>query len=298
MARLALPAAGSKRCRLVLQPLIWDYPASHRMGIAMDLKLAGRVVLITGASRGIGLTTAASFAAEGCHVVLSARSATDLDAAKATLGTAASVTTVVADVTEPAQAEALVAEAVRAHGGIDILVNNVGGGGGGRRIGDSTDDDWRRTLDLNVIQTLRMMRLAAPHMAGRAGAAVVNIASISGWTPQLASSGQYGAAKAVLIFNTEIWALDLNSQGIRVNTVSPGSILIEGNGWDRYRQTEPEGYATYVEQGFPMGRLGTGEEVADVVVFLASPRAHWINGRNVPVDGLEQPFPAPGRKPW
>jgi 3-oxoacyl-[acyl-carrier protein] reductase len=127
---------------------------------------------------------------------------------------------------------------------------------------------------------------------------VVNVASISGWTPQLASSGQYGAAKAALIFNTELWALDLNGQGIRVNTVSPGSILIAGNGWDKYRQSEPKGYAAYVEGGFPMGRLGTGEEVADVVVFLASPRAHWINGRNIPVDGLEQPFPAPGRRPY
>jgi 3-oxoacyl-[acyl-carrier protein] reductase len=264
----------------------------------MDLKLAGRVVLITGGSRGIGLATAVSFADEGCHLVLSARSGPDLEAARAKLSHAASVTTVVADVTDPAQAEALVAEAVRVHGGIDVLVNNVGGGGGGRRIGDSTDDEWRRTLEINVIQTVRMTRLAAPHMAGRAGAAVVNIASISGWTPQLSSSGQYGAAKAALIFNTEIWALDLNNQGIRVNTVSPGSILIEGNGWDRYRQSEPEGYAAYVEHGFPMGRLGTGEEVADVVVFLASPRAHWINGRNVPVDGLEQPFPAPGRRGW
>jgi 3-oxoacyl-[acyl-carrier protein] reductase len=264
----------------------------------MDLKLGGRVVLITGGSRGIGLATAACFAEEGCHLVLSARSAEDLAAAKAKLGTAASVTTVVADVTDAAQAEALVAEAVRVHGGIDILINNVGGGGGGRRIGDSTDEEWRRALEINVIQTVRMMRLATPHMAGRPGAAVVNIASISGWTPQLSSSGQYGAAKAALIFDTEVWALDLNNYGIRVNTVSPGSILIEGNGWDRYRQSEPQGYADYVKYGFPMGRLGTGEEVADVIVFLASPRAHWINGRNVPVDGLEQPFPAPGRRGW
>ena len=263
----------------------------------MDMKLAGRVALITGASRGIGLATAVCFAQEGCHLVLSARSPADLDTARSKLSKAASVTTVVADVTDPAQAEALVAEAVRVHGGIDILVNNVGGGGG-RRIADSTDDEWRRTMEINVLQTLRMMRLATPHMAGRPGAAIVNIASISGWTPQLSSSGQYGAAKAALIFNTEIWALDLNNHGIRVNTVSPGSILIAGNGWDRYRQTEPAGYAAYVEHGFPMGRLGTGEEVADVVVFLASPRAHWINGRNVPVDGLEQPFPAPGRRGW
>jgi 3-oxoacyl-[acyl-carrier protein] reductase len=143
-----------------------------------------------------------------------------------------------------------------------------------------------------------MMRLSAPVMAGRASPSIVNVASISGWTPQLASSGQYGAAKAALIFDAELWALDLWAQGIRVNTVSPGSILVPGNGWDRYRQAEPAGYADYVTFGFPMGRLGTAEEVADVIVFLSSPRAYWINGRNVPVDGLEQPFPAPGRKPY
>jgi hypothetical protein len=77
--------------------------------------------------------------------------------------------------------------------------------------------------------------------------------------------------------------------GICVNTVSPGSILVEGNGWDRYRLANPEYFEDYVRHGFPMGRLGTAQEVADVIVFAASPRAHWINGRNIPVDGLEQP---------
>ncbi len=265
----------------------------------MDLGLSGTVALITGASRGIGLATAASFAAEGCHVVISARTQSDLDASADSLRkTAASVTAVLADVTQPGDAQRLIDAAVAAHGGIDVLVNNVGGSIGGRRLQDSTDDDWRRTLEVNLLQTVRMMRLAVPVMAGRAHPAIINVASISGWTPQLASSGQYGAAKAALIFDAELWALDLREQRIRVNTVSPGSILVPGNGWDRYRQSEPDGYAEYVTHGFPMGRLGTAEEVADVIVFLASPRAHWINGRNVAVDGLEQPFAAPGRKPY
>jgi len=264
----------------------------------LNLHLAGRVVLITGASRGIGLATAAGFAAEGAHLVVSARGAEALGTVAAALRGAASVTPVAADVTDAAQAEALVEAAVRAHGGIDVLVNNVGGAPGGRRIAESTDADWRGTLELNLVQTVRLMRLSAPHMAGRPGAAIINVASISGWTSQLASSGQYGAAKAALIFDTELWALDLNAQGIRVNTVSPGSILVTGNGWDRYRERQPAGYADYVANGFPMGRLGHAEEVADVIVFLASPRAHWINGRHIPVDGLEQPYPAPGRRPF
>ena len=143
-----------------------------------------------------------------------------------------------------------------------------------------------------------MMRLALPHMSGRAGAAVVNVSSISGWSPQLAGSGQYGAAKAALIFDTERWALEFVPHGVRVNTVSPGSILVEGNGWDRYRLASQANYDDYVRHGFPMGRLGTAEEVADVIVFLASPRAHWINGRNIPVDGLEQPYAALDRRPF
>jgi len=91
-------------------------------------------------------------------------------------------------------------------------------------------------------------------------------------------SGQYGAAKAALIFGTERWALEFVPYGIRVNTVSPGSILVEGNGWDRYRLANPGYFEDYIRHGFPMGRLGTAEEVADVIVFIASPRAHWING--------------------
>jgi 3-oxoacyl-[acyl-carrier protein] reductase len=262
----------------------------------MDLGLTGAVALITGASRGIGLATARALAAEGVHLVISARSEAALAEAAAALGGAGvSVTPVVADVTVPEQAEALVARAAGAHGGFDILINNVGGGQGERTIAGSTDADWLRTLELNLFQTVRMIRLSTPHMAGRPHPAVVNVSSISGWVPQLAGSGQYGAAKAALIFDADTWARELWAQGIRLNTVSPGSILVPGNGWDRYRAADPEGFEAYVTHGFPMGRLGHAEEVADVITFIVSPRSHWINGRNIPVDGLEQPFAAPRR---
>lgn len=265
----------------------------------MDLKLAGKIALVTGSSRGMGLATARAFAAEGCRLMLSARSAEPLaDAANELRATGADVAAHAADVGQPEDAAALIDAAVVAYGGIDILVNNVGGGGGGARIADSTDEDWRGALERNLIQTVRMMRLALPHMKGRPGAAIVNIASISGWSPQLAMSGQYGGAKAALIFETERWALEFVPHGIRVNTISPGSILVDGNGWDRYRLANPEYYADYVLHGFPMGRLGAAEEVADVIAFIASPRAHWINGRNIPVDGLEQPHAPLDRRPF
>src|ERR1700740_2148926 len=265
----------------------------------MDLKLTGKGALITGSSRGIGLATAKAFAAEGCRVMLSARSIEQLREAETALrATGAEVAAHAGDVGNPDHARGLIQATVAAYGGIDILVNNVGGGGGGAPIAHSTDDDWRGALERNLIHTVRMMRLALPHMQGRPGAAVINVASISGWSPQLAMSGQYGAAKAALIFDTERWALEFVPHGIRVNTVSPGSILVEGNGWDRYRVAQPDYFKEYVCHGFPMGRLGTVEEVADVIVFLASPRAYWINGRNIPVDGLEQPHAPLDRRPY
>jgi 3-oxoacyl-[acyl-carrier protein] reductase len=239
----------------------------------MDLGLRGKVALVTGSSRGIGLATAKAFAAEGCRVMLSARAAEPLRQAETALrATGAAIAAHAADVGNPDEAVRLIEAAVAAFGGIDILVNNVGGGGGGARIADSSDEDWRGALDRNLVQSVRMMRLALPHQQGRPGAAVINIASISGWSPQLAMSGQYGAAKAALIFDTERWALEFVPYGIRVNTVSPGSILVDGNGWDRYRLANPAYFADYVRHGFPMGRLGTAEEVADVIAFLASPR--------------------------
>jgi 3-oxoacyl-[acyl-carrier protein] reductase len=265
----------------------------------MDLRLTGKVALVTGSSRGIGLATAKAFAAEGCRIMLSARSAERLREAETALrATGAAGAAHAADVGEPSEAAALIEAAVAAYGGIDILVNNVGGGGGGARIADSSDEDWRGALDRNLVQTVRMMRLALPHMTKRPGATVINVASISGWSPQLAMSGQYGAAKAALIFDTERWALEFVPHGIRVNTVSPGSILVEGNGWDRYRLAHPGYFEDYVRYGFPMGRLGSAEEVGDVIAFLASPRAHWINGRNIPVDGLEQPHAPLDRRPF
>jgi len=151
---------------------------------------------------------------------------------------------------------------------------------------------------LNVFQIIRMIRLAAPHIRTRGGGAIVNISSISGWEAQLVGSAQYGSSKAAQIFLTERLALELVHDNIRVNTVSPGSIVWEGGGWDRFRMNNPQSYENYVGDGFPMGRLGKPEEVADVIVFLASPRSNWINGRNIPVDGLEQPSPVRERRPW
>jgi NAD(P)-dependent dehydrogenase (short-subunit alcohol dehydrogenase family) len=258
----------------------------------MDLGLKDKVALVTGASQGIGLRTARRLAAEGCALGLCARTAPDMQQAAAELrGAGARVSAHAADVTDPAQAQAFVEQCAAELGGIDILINNVGGAEGGNLL-EASDADWRRTFELNVFQVVRMIRLVVPHMRARGGGSIVNIASISGWVVALAGNAQYGSAKAAQIFLTERAALELVHAGIRVNVVSPGSIVWEGSSWGSWAKDEPEAYAAYVRDGFPMGRLGAPEEVADVIAFVASPAAHWINGRHIPVDGLEQPVPS------
>ena len=262
----------------------------------MDLNLDGKVAIVTGGSRGIGRSTALALAAEGCDVAICARGEEKLQAPAAELAAhGVRCYPLTADIGDPDDAARLIDETVTRLGGLDILVNNVGGGEGSGLF-ESTDDDWEQTLQRNVVQGVRATRLAAPRMKSRGGGSVIFIASISGWIPQLTGSVQYGAAKAAEIFMCEPLALELVHHGIRVNAVSPGSIIFPGGGWERMRDDEPELFAAYERDGFPMGRLGKPEEVADVVAFLASDRANWINGANIRVDGLEQPVPMV--RPW
>src|SRR2546425_373194 len=258
-------------------------------GKIMDLLLKDKVVLITGGSKGIGFHSAKAFAEEGCKVGFCGRSEENLERAVEELKSKDHrVIAIKADVCNPEDASRFVSQCVAELGGIDILVNNVGAGLGGNLM-DSSDEDWEKTFVIDLFQIVRMTRLVVPQMRKRGGGSIVNIASISGWEAQLAGTGQYGSSKAALIFLTERFALELVRDKIRVNTISPGSITWPGGNWDDFRRKNPESFANYVRDGFPMGRLGKPEEVADVIVFTASPRANWINGRNIPVDGLEQP---------
>jgi 3-oxoacyl-[acyl-carrier protein] reductase len=262
----------------------------------MDLGLRGKVALVTAANRGIGLSIALELAREGCDLALCARNADTLAAAAERVrALGVRVAAIPADVLVPADAQRFVEDAAARLGGIDILVSNAGKNVG-RRLHEATDEEWRQTFDYNVFQAARLVRLVVPHMRRRGGGSIVLVSSISGWIPQLAGTGQYGASKAAQIFMAEPLALELVRDRIRVNVVSPGSILFDGGGWDARRLNEPEKFAAYERNGFPEGRLGTPEEVADVVVFLVSDRARWVNGANVRVDGLEQPVPY--ERPW
>ncbi|MFD0689451.1 SDR family NAD(P)-dependent oxidoreductase [Actinomadura fibrosa] len=256
----------------------------------MDLGLAGARAFVTGGTAGIGLAVARALAAEGAGVAVCGRDPERLAEAVAALradGARADGVRahgLVADVTDPDALGAAVDGAAEALGGLDLLVANAGGSFGGDLL-DSTPDDWARTFSINVLHAAHAVRTAVPHFERAGGGSVVIISSITGWKPGPKSS--YASAKAAEIHLAATLAQELGGRGIRVNALSPGSVLFEDGGWDRFRTTHPDRYAAFAREDFPAGRLVGVEEVADTACFLLSRRASGINGANIPVDGAQ-----------
>ena len=254
----------------------------------MNLELTGKSALITGASRGLGLASARALVAEGCSVCITARGEDALRQAERDLRgiapSGAAVRAVRADVATPAGVAESVAGAVEAFGGLDILVNNVGLGRGSGLL-ETTDADWTEAFDFTLFPAIRASRLAVPLMRRRGGGAIIMIASIYGRE----SGGRmvYNAVKAAEISLAKSLAQQLAPDGIRVNSVAPGSILIPGGTWDLRQQADPEGIAEFVRRDLPFGRFGKAEEIGDVVAFLCSARASWISGACITVDGCQ-----------
>jgi 3-oxoacyl-[acyl-carrier protein] reductase len=254
----------------------------------MDLQLTDKVAVVTGSSRGLGLAAARALAAEGCAIVLSARGEAELRAAAsgiaALTGQPSRVLPVVADVTRPDDVAALIEQAVSTFGGLDILVNNVGLAGGGGLL-ETTDAQWQDAFDQTLMPAVRASRLAVPHMQRRGGGAIVIIASIFG--REAGGRMTYNAVKAAEISLAKSLAQQLAPSQIRVNSVSPGSILFEGGSWWKRQQSDPGAIAEFVKKELPFGRFGRPEEVGEVVAFLCSPRASWISGTSIVVDGCQ-----------
>jgi 3-oxoacyl-[acyl-carrier protein] reductase len=252
----------------------------------MDLGLADRVALVTGSSRGLGLACAAALAEEGCLVAICARTPAPLAEAAARLakGARGRVLAVQADLATEEGAAEVVARTVEQFGGLDILVNNVGLARGGTVL-DTTDETWQEALDQTLFPAIRASRLAVPHMRRKGGGVILMIASI--WGRESGGRMTYNAVKAAEISLGKSLAQQLARDNIRVNSVAPGSILFEGGSWHRRQQEDPAGIAEFVRRELPFGRFGRPEEVGAVVAFLASPRASWISGACVPVDGCQ-----------
>ena len=250
----------------------------------MDLGLRGRRALITGGSRGIGFAVAEALAAEGTSVGLVARDPVGLAAAAERLGPrGVPVATAVADVTDTPQLRRAVDDIAAALGGLDHLVANAGGTVGRGNLTSAGDGDFTATFALNAGHAAELIRAGLPHLRAAGGGAVVIVSSITGMRP--APRTAYAAAKAAEIHLAATAAQELAPAGIRVNAVSPGSIMFPGGGWDTFQREHPEEFAVFLASQFPFGRLGRPEEVADVVGFLLSARASWITGANVAVDG-------------
>jgi 3-oxoacyl-[acyl-carrier protein] reductase len=254
----------------------------------MNLDLHDKIAIVTGSTRGLGLAIATALLEEGCRVTICARGETGLAEATAKLRSlpdgSARTLAVQADLATDKGVADVVMRTVETFGGLDILVNNVGLARGAGIV-DTSDRDWQEAFDQTLFPAVRASRMAVPHLRRRGGGSIVMIASI--WGRESGGRMTYNAVKAAEISLAKSMAQQLARDNIRVNSVAPGSIRFPGGSWDRRVQDDPEGMAEFVRRELPFGRFGRPEEVGAVVAFLVSPRASWISGASVPVDGCQ-----------
>jgi 3-oxoacyl-[acyl-carrier protein] reductase len=257
----------------------------------MDLGLRGRVAIVCAASQGLGKASAAALAREGAHVVLCSRDRKRINAAAKEIASGAPGVTVlpmVADLTRPRPIRAMVAAVAKRFGRIDILVTNAGGPPVASFL-DLDDDAWQRGIDLNMMSTIRCIREVLPHMRRRSWGRIIAITSLTVKQP-LDDLIISSTVRPGLLGLAKILGNQFGREGVLVNCVAPGMILTGRQkeiGEARAAKGEKT-FAEYLEaqeKTIPVGRLGRPEELADVIAFIASERASYINGTTVTVDG-------------
>ena len=244
----------------------------------MQISFNGKRVVVAGGSRGIGRAIALGFAQAGAAVSICARGEAALRETEREIAAFGHpVHAAVCDLADGDAVRGYVASAAAALGGIDVLVNNASG------FGRSDDEaGWEASISVDLMATVRASHTALPHLLASRGS-MVHISSISGLTPSVRTP-PYGAVKAALIQYTLTQAAALAAKGVRVNCVAPGSIEFPGGVWDQARQHNPALYKGILAS-IPSGRMGTAEEVANVVMFLCSDAARWVTGQTIAVDG-------------
>jgi 3-oxoacyl-[acyl-carrier protein] reductase len=247
----------------------------------MDLGLSGKRCLVTGGTRGIGRATVEALLVEGAHVAFTARGADGVAAAVAELSPQGTVRGALVDSADPDAVKAFVEETAEAWGGLDVVVNNTSATGG-VPLGM---EGWKAQVGTDLYGAVALYDAAIPHLKKAGGGAIVQVATITAVEHHdFPGNPSYGAVKAALIRYVGELAIRHGKHKIRANTVSPGPIWVDGGVWAWVKDNMPDYYARDVAAQ-PQGRLGTAEEVARAICFLASPAASWVTGQNLRVDG-------------
>ena len=256
----------------------------------MNFGIQNKVALITGGSHGIGFATAYALGNEGCKVAICARSEPRLNEAVSQLNSMGiEALGVPADVLIREDIERVVSTVIGRWDAIHILVNNVGGGGrwGSSVIEDTAEDVWVDVYNKNALAAIRFTRLAIPFLRKQRWGRVVTIASIFGREGGGRPWFNMSKSAEISLMKTLAMTAYLARENITFNTVAPGSIMIPDTGWEREWKEDPKAFAEKLEKDFPLGRLGTPEEVANMVAFLCSDKASLVNGATIAVDGGE-----------